>query len=309
MANKRGKVRDTSFLSLDNARERGFLHRDYLAHCMRWAHVVKFLLQGQRFKECKLLDVGCGKELPLIRTMYSSRIHPKLADDSGAIYVGVDVGNIEYENQAMTAACSMLILPNTQFGDDSYVEKFGAIPGITDGGFFNVITSFEVMEHVEPSETLRMLQDMEYWLHEDGTAFISTPCFDINMGAADNHVSEYSYDAFAVMIRMAGFDVEQVYGTFASQRHYLPHLNDWQTSMFEALSEYYDSNTLSIIMAPLVPQYSRNCLWRLRKKGTCTAPIVNTTRIVDIRGHEHCSSAVWQEFVYSIGDDDGHHDF
>ena len=43
MANARGKKVDTTYLSIDNAEERGFLHRDYIAHCLRWSHVVKYL--------------------------------------------------------------------------------------------------------------------------------------------------------------------------------------------------------------------------------------------------------------------------
>ena len=58
MANERGKSVDKTFLSIDNAEERGFLHRDYIAHCLRWTHVVKWLHQGGRYKTARILDVG-----------------------------------------------------------------------------------------------------------------------------------------------------------------------------------------------------------------------------------------------------------
>ena len=41
MANEFGKAIDKTFLSIDQAETRGFLHRDYIAHCLRWTHVVK----------------------------------------------------------------------------------------------------------------------------------------------------------------------------------------------------------------------------------------------------------------------------
>ena len=34
---------DKTHLSCDQAEERGFLHRDYIAHCLRWSHIVKHL--------------------------------------------------------------------------------------------------------------------------------------------------------------------------------------------------------------------------------------------------------------------------
>ena len=61
-------------------------------------------------------------------------------------------------------------------------------------------------------------------------------------------------------------DIVRKFGTFASIRDYKPLMNDWQTKMFEALKEYYDSNILSNIMAPLFPAKSRNTLWILKRK-------------------------------------------
>ena len=43
MANARGKEIDNTHLSIDQAEERGFIHRDYIAHCLRWTHVAKYL--------------------------------------------------------------------------------------------------------------------------------------------------------------------------------------------------------------------------------------------------------------------------
>ena len=35
MANARGKEIDNTHLSIDQAEARGFIHRDYIAHCLR----------------------------------------------------------------------------------------------------------------------------------------------------------------------------------------------------------------------------------------------------------------------------------
>ena len=43
MPNPKRKI-DKTMLSIDNAESRGFLHRDYIAHCLRWTHVTKYLM-------------------------------------------------------------------------------------------------------------------------------------------------------------------------------------------------------------------------------------------------------------------------
>ena len=59
MANAKGKEMDGTHLSVEQAETRGFLHRDYIAHCLRWTKIAKDLGISGRFKETDLIDVGC----------------------------------------------------------------------------------------------------------------------------------------------------------------------------------------------------------------------------------------------------------
>ena len=56
MANARGKEIDNTHLSIDQAEERGFIHRDYIAHCLRWTHVAKYLHLKSRYKTARIID-------------------------------------------------------------------------------------------------------------------------------------------------------------------------------------------------------------------------------------------------------------
>ena len=99
---------------------------------------------------------------------------------------------------------------------------------------------------------------------------ISTPCYDEKVGAADNHtydgaIQEYTF-VEAKELFEKHFDIMDVFGTFASQTDYKKEMNEWQQKMFEHLTKYYDSNLVSNIMAPFFPEYSRNCLWKLKLK-------------------------------------------
>ena len=61
MANARQKHVDNTHLSIDTAEERG---------------------------KIDVLDIGCGKELPLLKTLYTGRAAPKS-------YTGVDINRVE----------------------------------------------------------------------------------------------------------------------------------------------------------------------------------------------------------------------
>lgn len=248
MANARGKEVDTTFLSLTHATERGFIHRDYLAHCLRWSHVIKYLHQGGKYKTAHVLDVGCGRELPLAKALFSMR----MTHTTGS-YTGVDYGPIPWPESISdkTTKWNMRLYEKTDF------VKSGE-------GEYDVITCFEMLEHVEPWHSYQTLVKIRECLAENGVAFISTPCYDQKTGAADNHVNEMSYAGLKAMLACVGLEVEAVYGTFASQKDYKKLMTPAELDLFDRLSAYYESNLISVIFAPLFPEQSRNCLWRLK---------------------------------------------
>ena len=258
--NKRGKSIDKTFLSVDQAEERGFLHRDYIAHCLRWSHVIKRLTKGKAYASARLLDVGCGRELPLAKTLYSSRYIVEQ-------YYGVDVGPI---------------LPSAEKVFDGHkfplqVWEHTDVLSMELSDFNNLlvnwVTMFEVAEHVEPSHLYKMLTHIRSLCTPDAMFMCSTPCWN-RVDCADNHVNEMTYEAFGAMLEQCGWSIEEHYGTFASIRDYehllpvAPCASKWQEEIprpvFDRLRAYYDTNLLSCIFAPLFPAQSRNVLWVCR---------------------------------------------
>ena len=252
MSNARGKSIDTTYLSLDLAEERGLVHRDYIAHCFRWSHVIKLLLKKQSYKTARILDVGCGKEIPFGKSLYSNRLIPEQ-------YIGVDYGPVYQEDLDIVQTGKMLeraqIYERTDFME--LAQKF-------DPGHFTHIISFEVLEHVEPTHMRNMLKEMQRLLNPDGSIIISTPCWDRKSCAA-NHVNEMRYQALGAVFQDLGMGVREVYGTFASISDYADKLDPDVKKLFDDLREYYDSNVLSTILAPLIPSMSRNALWVVDK--------------------------------------------
>lgn len=267
--NERGKSVDKTFLSIDNAEDRGFIHRDYIAHCLRWTHVIKRMYERKTYESARILDIGCGRELPFAKSLYSSKLAP-------AMYFGVDVGPILDEEVAKIAKTQKfphklwehtnfleLGIDDVAFADEKQSMELPILP--------NIVTCFEVLEHVEPKMMFEMLEHMKKLTSDDARFFISTPNWN-RTDCAANHVNEMLYEALGAGFERHGFVIENVYGTFASIRDYEhlmaragvgnePRLGD----IFDQLRAYYDSNFLSCVFAPLFPAQSRNALWELRK--------------------------------------------
>lgn len=273
MANKRGKSIDNTHLSIDQAEKRGFIHRDYIAHCLRWSHVAKYLGEKKRYLESHVLDIGCGKDLPLLRLMYTSRLIPKTGS-----YTGVDVNDL-------SAPFSLGSFPYELWGKTDVVNLD------FEDQKFDVITCFEVLEHVEPDHAQKILGVIYANLSDQGVAFVSTPSYSSYVGAAANHVNEMTYDAFSVLAHNAGLLCLNTWGTFASIRDYEPALSDSERELFTKLREYYDSNYLATIFAPLFPAYSRNVLWKFALRQ-------DPWKKRHLPEHpDNSSSSLWEDFT------------
>lgn len=289
MANAKGKTIDNSHLPIDTAEERIMLHRDYLAHCMRWSHVARYMQKN--YATSTVLDLGCGIDLPLAKMLYSNRFIP---DE----YIGVDYnpshkfdtrmfstgtfplnafGSVDFANDDhvwFTKAKDGTDILNIK-GDGGSISHGGVLqaPNFTDIFFIpNVFTCFEVIEHIEPAHVCRFLlkvhktMKMSRAAKNDPIFFLSTPNWDV-VHTADNHVNEMKHEALGWVLEELGFKVFERFGTFASIRDYTHLLftkYPGSQAIYERLWQYYDSNVLAIIFAPLFPAEARNCIWTLK---------------------------------------------
>lgn len=246
---------DKTHLSIDLAEERGFIHRDYIAHCFRWSHVVKFLMQKHRYQNSHIIDIGCGKDQPLPRLLYSNRM-------TGFDYTGIDVNKMSFHPSLVAAHNNNKI--RVELFDETDASRLD--PADLAWGLGDYGVAFEVLEHMQPYILSRMLTNWKRLFKPGATIFASTPVF--NGSAAANHINEMGRETLGSLFEHHGFTVVNHYGTFASQSDLK--LNGAETDVFERLSKYYDSNVLSVIMAPLHPEYSRNCLWVLKNEVPAT---------------------------------------
>tara|TARA_R110000744_G_scaffold195775_1_gene314906 strand:+ start:35 stop:877 length:843 start_codon:yes stop_codon:yes gene_type:complete len=249
MANAKGHTIDKTHLSVDQAESRGFIHRDYIAHCLRWTKIAKDLGMSGRFNDTDLIDVGCGKDMPLARTLMTSRMAPRR-------YLGIEYNKMEVP--AMFA--------NTKFKPELITETdFTTID--MPSGEFNTSVCLEVLEHVEPTKAITILNKISDVVKPGGTCYFSTPCYDEKVGAAKNHVNEMTYEGFGSLLEACGYEITGHWGTFASMKDYKNEMNEHVKYVFDSLREYYETNYLSTIFAPLYPHLSRNTIWKCSNKS------------------------------------------
>jgi SAM-dependent methyltransferase len=246
MPNERGKNVDTSYLNLDLAEDRKLIHRDYLAHCLRWSHAVRSAVRSR--DDLRVLDVGCGKDMPLAKALYVNKI-------GATRYCGVDYYGFSIPDTLKNNGVFPIRLVTGFDAADIDRDVVSFVP--------NFVTCFEMFEHVEPQHGRAILDAIYRTMDDEGLMLFSTPCFNGN--PAGNHVAEPEYEVMGATLEDAGFCIEGVWGTFASMRDYCDLLTDEQYALFERLYEYYDANMLAVIFAPLFPERARNCLWRCRK--------------------------------------------
>ena len=249
-ANKLGY--NTTQLTPQTAFERHIYHRDMFAHYLRWSHVLKDARIGQT-----ILDFGCGSG-EILEVFYRNRYRPKQ-------YLGLDI-------RAKTIAENNDKFKNLDFAEFKQVDL--CQPELDLGQTFDIITCFEVMEHIGHANADIFLDNIAYHCDENTRVYLSTPNYDPNVGAAENHmlgkngdeVGEWDHFELAEKLEEF-FIIEEKYGTFASIKDYKADLHDWQIPMFEALKKYYDTNLLAVMMAPVIPpEHARNCIWVLKVK-------------------------------------------
>ena len=278
---------DTSFLSADKTDERVIIHRDLIAHSLRWSHVAKELVALPRNSKPRLLDIGCGVEAPLAKMLYSNRL-------TNVQYLGIDYGPIkpsmvfpgsfQPEFLERTDAAELLRIlgetvdmvqadPTTMHADrmeavNAVLEPLGGVP--------THVACFEVLEHMLPDDVVKLLLALRKVVGPECVLWFSTPVYNSRVGAAGNHINEMTVDTLGHIFEASGFVVDDRWGTFASQRDYLPIMESAYgkdvVDVFNELKQYYDADLVSILWAPLFPDHSRNNLWRLRPDSAYEDP-------------------------------------
>jgi len=250
---------DTTHLSIDSALERSEIHRDYIAHCLRWGFVVNWLgksdatrfpgtsPRSMRFQNMSVFDWGCGKDVMLYKALCANKM------GQTKHYTGCDIQKLE-----MPSAFAKRKLPYTLLGETDVLT----LDKIDDG----LITSFEVIEHVPFDYGREVLKHLYNVSRPDVVFILSTPVFDEKIGAAKNHINEMTRETLMGLFDEAGWVVKENYGTFGGKVDIYKHCSDAERDLLDRLSKYHTSDMIANFMAPLYPEFARNNMWLLEKQ-------------------------------------------
>jgi SAM-dependent methyltransferase len=243
-ADERGE-RDFDKTSLHERVHGKWVHRDYAAHYFRWGFASRFAPGGQR-----ILDVGCGPELPLMKVLVGTPYQSRLPE----LYVGVDLNVIKDKPEISRVK----ILDETDFTSDAGALAVGLLAP------FDLATCFEVVEHMQPESVARLAQNVRAVLDDDGDFLVSTPVYD-GKARARNHIHEFTVPELQALLEKAGWQVVRRFGTFGNIPALKKAATPAQWALVTELAAYYSYDVLCTFLAPLYPDACRNNCWHLRK--------------------------------------------
>lgn len=212
-------------------------HKDYIGHVLRWGFASKFVNRKTR-----ILDVGCGQDLPFMRSLGGSNINTVPAS-----YVGVDLNKITDIPKRNWAT----VIPEFNF-----IESYEDLE--LDHGDFDLIVNFEVFEHIEHNMSIELLKGMRSLLAEGGKLIFSTPVYSDRFKMARNHINELTKSEMEECLQAAGFTIIEQFGTFGNVNDLKKVMPSDELENYKQFSKFYGTDMLGVLLASKYPEAARN---------------------------------------------------
>ncbi len=212
-------------------------HKDYLGHIFRWGFASRYVNNT-----LKVLDVGCGQEMPFARSLGGA--NPTSVPKE---YVGVDLNAIKNPVSRKNF---------TVYDNFNFVTNYRQL--IKKHGKFDVIVNFEVYEHMQPELGAKLLRNMKRCLSENGVLIFSTPVYSPRFKMAKNHINEVTKSEMEDSLHKAGLKIIKQYGTFANWNDLKKVMTKDEIALQTHLATFYSNDVLGCFMSPKYPEAARN---------------------------------------------------
>ena len=238
-------------------------HNDIVAHVNRYGFVLKHLTTGRCKDSSSILDVGCGHlQLPFF--LWRNR-----CPSAGRSYWGFELNMrskwVPSEDEHWQVPMSLARLDILD-SDPSQCEGWP--------GQFDVVVNFEVFEHVPVARQQHLVNRLFSWTKPGGYCFFSTPNAGVSDSTAENHIDpvtgesrERTYGDKMEIVRQAGFEVLETYGTFCGVTRLPDEVRErFKTDPILAKAkEFLLHSQFTTMVSCAYPEQSNNALFFMRR--------------------------------------------
>lgn len=240
---------DTTHLSPEHAYRIG---RDYLAHCIRYSYPMR-VIRERHGVGARIIELGAGRDMPLFRTI--THDHSATSYYKPSRYVAVDLNEFKYRPRVAGIETTLLDRCNC-------VTEPHRLPDEV----FDLVVSFEVLEHMGKDDGLLFLDKMVELASrkpsregKPGTLIISTP---VNNGQiAKNHIYEWRRGELRRALESRGGRVLSEHGTFSNIADLVPVLTSAERAVWDKLSSYHSPHVMVALFSANHPEAARNVCW------------------------------------------------
>lgn len=235
MAQEKGREFDQTQLKLAQFKYQP--HKDYLGHILRWGFASNFVN-----RKSKVLDVGCGQEMPFARSLGGAN-----PNSVPAKYVGVDLNQIK----------DPITRKNfTTLDGFNFVENYKKLK--KKHGRFDIIVNFEVFEHMTMKHGRKLLKGMRSLLSDCGILIFSTPIYCSSFKQARNHINELTKAEIEEELQNAGLKIIDQHGTFGNWNDIKKVATADEIDLYKTLGKFYGNELLGCFLSPKYPHAARN---------------------------------------------------
>jgi 2-polyprenyl-3-methyl-5-hydroxy-6-metoxy-1,4-benzoquinol methylase len=242
MANNRTKdgkdvEREFDQTQLKMAQFKHQAHKDYLGHIFRWGFASTYVNN-----KMKVLDVGCGQEMPFARSLGGA--NPNSVPE---LYVGCDLNKIS----------SAISRKNFHTKDEfNFITGYRSL--LREFGKFDIIVNFEVFEHMQMRHGRKMLKAFRKSLSKNGKLIFSMPVYSDRYKMARNHINELRKEEIEKELHSAGFKIIQQFGTFCNWHDLTKVATKEEILLQKTLGQFYSNDLLGCFLSPKYPEAARN---------------------------------------------------
>ena len=165
----------------DHLKQRDFIEdaskykNDISAFLLHMSHLKSYYFAQSFCKEKRILDIGCN-------IGYGANVLGKVAKEVVAI---------DFDNKALDFARNNYAAPNIRFKQtEAKILPF-------ESKCFDIVTSFQVIEHIRPADISRYLNEINRVLNKNGIALFTTPNRKLRLNPFEKpwnpeHYTEYT---------------------------------------------------------------------------------------------------------------------